>query len=68
MSNGLLKKAVDADKWDEAFKNPTPINENMTLGEVIQYAKFHETRIMLTADPESVNFSVYAYEGDSDGD
>ena len=58
MSNGLLKKAVDADKWDEAFKNPTPINENMTLGEVIQYAKFHEKMVTLIASPDGVYFNV----------
>ena len=56
MSDGLLKKAVDADKWDEAFKNPTPINESMTLGEVIQYAKFHEKKIVFSVEGDEIEF------------
>ena len=68
MSDGLLKQAVDAEKWDAAMKAATPINENMTLGEMIQYARFHEKRILLTVDPDCVNFSVYEYAVVNDGD
>ena len=63
----ILKKAVSDEQWDNAFKSATPLNLDITLGEIVEYVKFHEKSVIITIDPNTVNLSEYKYREDSAG-
>lgn len=59
-----LAQAVSDEKWDAAFKNNAPFNENMTIGELKEYAKYKQVYIELMVNPDFFKIQIVRCDDD----
>lgn len=61
---GMLGQAVSDAQWDSAFKSMTPFNQNASIADLVEYARFHNKCLLITIEPKFVCVS----ERDDDGE
>lgn len=61
---GMLGQAVSDARWDSAFKSMTPFNQNASIADLVEYARFHDKCLLITIEPKFVCVS----ERDDDGE
>lgn len=61
---GMLGQAVSDAQWDSAFKSMTPFNQNASIADLVEYARFHNKRLVITISPKYISVS----ERDCDGE
>ena len=66
----LLNKGqpIPSEKWEKAFKKQTPINEGITLKELMDYATFHDKHIGIDIFPDGqIGIDIGKTKGCDDG-